>query len=152
MAESHASLILTDAIAAGDNPATEQPATSINSRIETTSSIPAKAPPGLTGQPRREKMSIEEIESIGFLMRRGDESMGTGKVNDARLLYARAAESGWAPAALALAKTYDGEELAKIAVLGGVRPDIELARTWYQRARDMGSRDAAEKLRRLGRN
>ena len=153
MTESHSSLFLVDSIAAGDNPTTQQSTASVKSRVETISPIPAnEPPPNLAGQPRPAIRSIEEIESITRLMRRGDESMTTGKVNDARLLYARAAEGGWAPAALALAKTYDGEELAKIAVLGGVRPNVELARKWYKQARDMGSHEAAEKLQLLGQN
>lgn len=153
MTESHSSLFLVDSIAAGDNPTTQQSTASAKSRVETRSPIPAnEPPPNLAGQPRPEIRSIEEMESITRLMRRGDESMTTGKVNDARLLYARAAEGGWAPAALALAKTYDGEELAKIAVLGGVRPNVELARKWYKQARDMGSHEAAEKLQLLGQN
>ena len=85
-------------------------------------------------------------------MRRGDESMAMGNVSEARLLYTRAAESGWAYAALALAMTYDAKELAKMAVLGGVQPNAGMAAKWYARARELGSQEAAEKLRRLGQN
>jgi hypothetical protein len=114
---------------------------------------PSAAPPGgaavitLSAPPEK---SIAEIESLMSLMRRGDESMAAGKVNDARLFYTRAAEGGWATAALALAMTYDGKELAKMAVLGGVRPNPEMAAKWYRRARELGSLEATERLQRLG--
>jgi len=34
----------------------------------------------------------------------------------------------------------------------GVKPDVGLARRWYERARQLGAAEAAEPLMRLGRN
>lgn len=96
--------------------------------------------------------TIAEMDNLTALMRRGDESMALGKVNDARLFYARAAENGWAPAALALARTYDVQELAKVAVLGGVHANPDMADKWYKRARDLGSQEAARRLQYSGKN
>jgi TPR repeat protein len=62
-------------------------------------------------------------------------------------MYQRAAEAGDATAAFALAETYDPMVLAK----GGVSPDVLVARGWYERARDLGSTAAPERLERLAR-
>lgn len=103
-------------------------------------SLPPPAPPPATPEARAEALQ---------LMARGDENLKTGKVIVARKFYERAAELGWAPGALALGRTYDPQELAKVAVIGGIKPDVALARTWYERARDMGLAEAAERLQQI---
>ena len=80
------------------------------------------------------------------MMERGDASMDEGKITAARLFYQAAAEIGWAPAAFALANTYDGNELARTNVVGGVRPDPALAQKWYEKARELGSAEASRRL------
>jgi TPR repeat protein len=50
---------------------------------------------------------------------------------------------------VALAGTYDPDELAKMKVVG-LQPNVEEARKWYERARELGAFEAAERLRRLG--
>jgi TPR repeat protein len=50
---------------------------------------------------------------------------------------------------VALASTYDPDELAKIKVVG-LQPNIEEARKWYEKARELGAAEASERLRRLG--
>jgi hypothetical protein len=84
---------------------------------------------------------------ISVLIARGSALMATGYLAGARLMYQRAAEAGNAGAAFTLAETYDpivletwGEWLA---------PDVAMARTWYRRAKDLGSRDALNRLERL---
>ncbi len=94
--------------------------------------------------------TVEATEEVLQLMARGDENLKTGKISVARKFYERAADKGWAPAALALGKTYDPQELARIGVIGGIRPDLDLARTWYERARDMGLVEASDRLQRIG--
>ncbi len=83
-------------------------------------------------------------------MERGNESLSAGNLTTARLFFQRAADLGWAPAALALASTYDPNELARMTVLGGVQPDPATARKWYQRARELGAGEADARLQRLG--
>lgn len=83
-------------------------------------------------------------------MRRGDESLANGNVTAARLFYEQAAELDWGPAALALAMTYDPNELSRWNVIGGIEPDLEQARRWYERARELGAIEALERLQRLG--
>jgi TPR repeat protein len=65
------------------------------------------------------------------------------------MFFQRAAESGLPQGALALGGTYDPEELAKLKVIG-LRPDHDAARKWYEKARELGSSEAAGRLQRLG--
>jgi hypothetical protein len=83
------------------------------------------------------------------MMQKGDESMASGKVTSARLFYQSAADLGWAPAALAMGGTYDSNELARSQVVGGVQSDNAQARKWYEKALELGSPQAAQRLRRL---
>ena len=57
-------------------------------------------------------------------------------------------EEGLAEGALALGGTYDSYELARLRARGP-KSDASLARRWYEKARDLGSAEAAERLRRL---
>jgi hypothetical protein len=83
-------------------------------------------------------------------MEKGNENLAAGNVTIARLFYQKAAELGWPPGALALAATYDPNELSRLTVIGGVTPDPALARRWYERARELGASEAADRLQRLG--
>jgi TPR repeat protein len=49
---------------------------------------------------------------------------------------------------MALGATYDPTFLAKISVLG-VSADLDKARSWYQRAKDLGSQEAPRRLEML---
>jgi hypothetical protein len=88
-----------------------------------------------------------DAAEIAQMIKRGTELMANGDVAAARLMYQRAAEAGEAIAAFALAETYDPLVLAK----GGVPPDVVVARAWYEKARDLGSTAAPERLERLAR-
>jgi hypothetical protein len=90
----------------------------------------------------------EERERALKLMKKGDEQLAQGLVAPARLLYERAADLGFAPAAMALAGTYDPAALTSLH-LRGVSPDAAQARRWYERARQLGSAEADQQLRRL---
>jgi PAS domain-containing protein len=63
-------------------------------------------------------------------------------------LLAHAADAGEAQAALLLAGTYDPIALQKLG-LQGPKVDIEKARTWYQRAQELGSAAAPGRLQLL---
>ena len=67
----------------------------------------------------------------------------------ARQFLLRAAQAGLARGALLLAATYDPRELARWRVQG-VQPNLDEARKWYERARELGAPEAEERLARLG--
>jgi hypothetical protein len=54
-------------------------------------------------------------------------------------------------AAFALAETYDPLMLRKLTPKGGLVSDVGLAHIWYQKAKDLGSAAAPERLERLAR-
>ena len=103
-----------------------------------SAAIPARLPPAA------------DEEQLGRMILKGNDNMQTGKVAAARLLFQRAAESGSATGALALAGTYDANELTRLNIVGGVHADAKLARQWYGRAKELGSAEAAQRLQRLG--
>ena len=93
--------------------------------------------------PRRER------ERALGLHAKGIEQLERGNIFAARKFFEHATEAGLAQSAVALASTYDPDELAKIKVVG-LQPNIEEARKWYEKARELGAVEASERLRRLG--
>jgi hypothetical protein len=87
-------------------------------------------------------MSKETVES---LMERGDDSLKSGDIVTARMLFGRLAEAGIAAAAFAAGETYDSTYLAAHHVLG-VAGDESKAREFYQRAAQLGSTEAVAHL------
>jgi hypothetical protein len=90
-----------------------------------------------------------QLEDVNVLLARGADNLIKGKIQVARLFYRRAAEQGSSAGAIAMAQTYDPQELAKLNALGGVQPDLALARSWYEKARELGARDVDGTLKRL---
>lgn len=100
-----------------------------------------------TSQPRQ-----HDAAEIAAMLKSGAEFMANGEVAAARMLYQRAAESREPAAAFALAETYDPLVLGKLNVKGGISPDVALAHRWYEKAKELGSAAAPERLERLARS
>jgi TPR repeat protein len=83
------------------------------------------------------------------MVKSGLEYMANGKIGAARLMFQSAAEAGEAAAAFALAETYDPVVLEKLGTKGGITPDVALARRWYEKAKELGSSAAPERIARL---
>jgi TPR repeat protein len=92
-----------------------------------------------------------DAEEIAVMIKSGAELMANRDFAAARLMYQRAAEAGSAMAAFALAETYDPLVVGKLNARGGITPDFTLATTWYEKAKDLGSSEAPERLERLAR-
>jgi TPR repeat protein len=82
-------------------------------------------------------------------VKRGEDELSQGNVLAARRFFLRAAEAGNAAAAFKLGETHDPVELQRWQV-HGVMADLTVARTWYQRALELGMAEAAPRLARLG--
>ena len=95
------------------------------------------------------RLTQEQRERALALHAKGLEQLERGNVYGARKFFELAGDIGLAQSAVAAAGTYDPDELAKLRVLG-LQPDVEVARKWYERARELGAVEAAERLRRLG--
>jgi hypothetical protein len=86
---------------------------------------------------------------IAAKMRIGVELVTYGEVTAARKMFERVAEAGEAAGAFALAETYDPLVLGQLHLRERIVPDVALARTWYERARDLGSLEARDRISRL---
>jgi TPR repeat protein len=85
---------------------------------------------------------------VAGLLSRGDELLASGDFTSARLFYRRGAESGDGTAALRLAESFDPVFLGR-AGLPQIAGDATKAAFWYQRAHDLGVRDAALLLKHI---
>jgi TPR repeat protein len=86
---------------------------------------------------------------IAFLVKTGAELMANGDVAAARLMFQHAADAGSTDGAFALAETYDPSVFQKLRRREAVTLDIMLARSWYEKARNLGSTAAQERIVRL---
>jgi hypothetical protein len=140
--------------------------------------LPVETPPSLAVLPSVAPALKLSDDEIATLVGRGRSLIVAGDIHNARLVLQQAAEAGNATAALELGATYDpierkkpdalvktspGEAVsvaARPASSGNIErnfgalerralPDIAMARTWYQRAKDLGSAEAAGRLERL---
>jgi hypothetical protein len=84
---------------------------------------------------------------IDFLVDRGEELVSQGDILAARILLQRAAEAGDTRASFALGGTYDPIMLAILRA--HIDADVGLASKWYKKARDLGSREAQDRLKVL---
>jgi hypothetical protein len=85
---------------------------------------------------------------LAALMTRAKAFLASGDIPPARLLLERAAEAQEASAALMLAQTYDPTVLGTQDIRN-ITPDPAQARSWYQRAAQLGSADAQRRLSQL---
>jgi hypothetical protein len=114
------------------------PSDPVPDSAQAASSPPASAPP-------KPALSAQEIAD---LVERGRVLFESGDVAAARLFFRRAASAGDAAAALAMGATYDPDVLAKRFVRG-IGADLEEARTWYEKARELGSPEGPRRLETL---
>lgn len=138
------------------------PPTMAASPVATAASAPsvpppaASAPPVIAAAPAPARSVVAaptappatpapDSEEVATLIRRGEDFIAAGDIAAARLVLLRAAEAGNARAALALGASYDPIALEKLGVYG-IAADIATARSWYERAVQLGSAEAPRRL------
>jgi TPR repeat protein len=129
----------------------QQPAPTAAAEIAALTQQPPPPPqPQVVQAPRPPAPVAPQLtqSELALLMERGHRFVESGDFASARPLYRRAAEAGYAEAALALGDTYDPTFLKQRRVVG-LAPDPAKARQWYQRALELGSLEADMKLGRL---
>jgi len=87
-------------------------------------------------------------QDVRLLLDQGKQFFDVGDLIAARILLLRAANAGDAAAAVAMGATYDPVVLADRGVRG-VAADLDKARSWYERAREMGSPEGPRRLEML---
>jgi hypothetical protein len=90
----------------------------------------------------------DERQATAALVSRGKELLRSGDFSSARLILQRAADASDPDAALTLGSTYDPVILARLGIRNQVA-NVELARTWYEKAQEFGSTEAASRLKAL---
>jgi hypothetical protein len=110
--------------------------------------LEAKSTVATEPQVKRQASHRITPEDVDALLKRGERLIASGDFAAARLVLQRAAEGGNARAALMLAGTYDPVMLEKVQAIG-CSPDIPLARYWYEKANELGSPDAPQRLKLL---
>ncbi len=114
-------------------------------------------PPREFAQPQLDRRDTAQLAQTGVkldpqrmssLVNRGLELIRNGNFAAARLVLRPAAEAGDPQAALMLGATFDPVIVAEQGVLG-LEPDPSVARSWYQRALELGSSEASRRIERL---
>jgi hypothetical protein len=105
------------------------------------------------GAPAPAKSQLRQLATseIALMVKNGTEYMANGNIGAARMMLQPAAEAGDPAAAFALAETFDPLVLRKLNTKGGITANVGFAQTWYQKAKDLGSAVAPERLERLAR-
>jgi hypothetical protein len=128
-----------------------EPATTIL-RASPIPSAPPPEPPITTARAAPPTVLAPDARERNVkMLQRANELMTTGDISAARLFYQRAADAGLPEAAMAMASTWDPDELGRWKVLG-LKADPKEARRWYERAKALGSSEADQRLKRLGLN
>jgi len=130
------------AVAATPKPAAAPESSTAKAPTAVTTLAPEAAAPAKNAKPadnvqgvQKTPVPIQQLtaEEEARYLKRGDELLKLGDVASARLILEHAARRESTRAMTALAKTYDPDYLAKLGVRG-VKPDIDQAIVWYERA------------------
>jgi hypothetical protein len=110
----------------------------------------AALPPDVPGLAVPGKQSLSD-EEIAALVAGGRQLMVAGDIPNARLVLQQAAEADNATAALELGATYDPTFLQQLKTVPAMTDmgDVRMARLWYEKAKDLGSTEAAVRLEKL---
>jgi hypothetical protein len=109
--------------------------------------------PRMMAEAQRELASVLNVarlspDEVAALLKHGRELVALGRFRFARLVLEQAAEAKNASAAFALGQTYD-PLMERSAVRPDAPPDLAMARIWYEKAKDLGSPEAAQRLSQL---
>jgi hypothetical protein len=111
---------------------------------------PSPSPAPQSFAPSQPTSPVQDPSGIAEKLRVGVEEMANGDIVAARMMFHRAAQAPNADGAFALAETYDPIVLSRMNLRGGgIKADVALARSWYEKARALGSTMAVDRITRL---
>jgi len=110
----------------------------------------AAPPPAPAAEDMIPRAPIQHLDpnEIAASLTRANTLIASGDLAAARLVLRHPADSGDARAAMTLAETYDPAILEKLGV-HGVVPDLAMARSWYEKAKQFGATEATQRLELL---
>jgi hypothetical protein len=85
---------------------------------------------------------------VASLIRAGRQFLATGDIDAARIAFKRAADSCDTDASYLMGTSFDPRLLTASGLPSSIG-DVRMARSWYERARNLGSAEAADQLARL---
>ncbi len=131
---------------AAQPPAAAQPSTA----AQPPAPQPVAPPPAAqsTAAPVETAAPPMDPDQVAFFLQRGEQFLSTGDIVGARPLLERAAAGRNARAAFELAATYDPIIISQLGARG-VTPNVALARSWYEKAKTLGSAEASSRLDQL---
>jgi hypothetical protein len=106
------------------------------------------APDAVAVTPLTQPNSASTAAETKELLQHGDSLLRTGDVASARLFYERASAAGDGWAALRLGATFDPAFLERLG-LGKLQSDPAAARSWYNRAVELGVMEVKRQLNGL---
>jgi hypothetical protein len=114
---------------------------------------PSGSDPRMMAEAQRELYSALNVarlspDEVTALLKQGRELIALGRFRFARPVLEQAAEAKNASAAFLLGQTYD-PLMERSAVRPDAPPDLAIARVWYEKAKDLGSAEAAQRLSQL---
>jgi TPR repeat protein len=114
---------------------------------------PLGSDPRMMAEAQRELASALNVaplspDEVAALLKHGRELVALGRFRFARLVLEQATESKNATAAFVLGQTYD-PLMERSTVRPDAPPDLAMARIWYEKAKDLGSPEAAQRLSQL---
>jgi hypothetical protein len=139
----------TELLSAPTEPSVVVPSGRVSPAAQAASTVGAA--PDMAGRPVSSAISGRpqlDPEEIQVLFERGKHLLASGDLVAARVVLQRAAESKDAAAAVALGSTYDPTVLRRLKAYG-VASDLEMARRWYEKAKELGSEEAERRLQVL---
>lgn len=117
---------------------------------EPSAGVVAKLERSADGSIQRAEIRDLNLEMSWRLIKIAEDLIQERNVAGARAVLAEAAQIGSASAALALGATFDPNEIANDYRQRRDQANIQEARRWYQRAKELGSNAAQQRLDRLG--
>src|SRR5262249_13025733 len=109
---------------------------------------PASPVPAASASPKAQPASPLPPDEIASLLKRGRDLIAAGDIASARRMLTLVADAGSAEGCFILAGTYDPAVLAGRRTIG-VPGDAVKARAWYERASELGSLEARQRLQAL---
>jgi hypothetical protein len=139
---------------ASNTPSSDAPVAGQVLPRETSGGTRSGLEPSIIAEAQREVASALNAiqlqpDEIAALLKHGRELIHDGKFRLARLVLGRAAQAGNAAAALALGETYDSMLPERSTASADAPSDTEMARAWYEKAKSLGSSEAARRLAAL---
>jgi hypothetical protein len=147
-AQSPPSPVARSEAAMAPEPTPSQAPDAPRAQVQLPSSQMADAQVGAPSPSKRDRRTPANGDQLAELLGRSTDFLKTGDFAAARILLRRAAETGSAEAALMLGKTFDPLYLREVGAIG-IQPDIEQCRRWYEKATELGSEAAAQRLANL---